>query len=103
MPSTHSLAALRRVPTPLLIVGGLHLAVIWAFLNGLQIHGLSAPTATVAEVIDDVPTRPEKPLPPAAEPREMKFTLPEIPVEISQPTEPQLTVKADHTTVPIIH
>jgi hypothetical protein len=30
MPSPNSLAALRLVPTPMLIVGGLHLAVLWA-------------------------------------------------------------------------
>jgi protein TonB len=78
MPSTHSLAALRRVPTPMLIVGGLHLAVIWALLNGLQIH--NAPSAGPDDITADVIDRPAPPVvtpqPLQFEPREFRFTEP---------------------------
>jgi periplasmic protein TonB len=101
MASPNSFAAVRRVPTPMLIVGGLHLAVIWAFLNGLQIHSSPTPPVTVAEVIDHAVPPPEKPLAATEEPRELKFTLPDIPVVIPQPTDPQLTVKGDDTAVTV--
>jgi periplasmic protein TonB len=78
MPSTHSLAALRRVPTPLVLVGGLHLAVIWALLNGLQIHNArsAGPDDITADVIDRPAPPVETPQPPQFEPREFRFTEP---------------------------
>lgn len=99
MPSPNSFAAVRRVPTPLLIVGGLHLAVIWALLNGLQIHSVSPPPVTVAEMIDPVAPPPEKPQPVTLLRHEMKFTLPEIRVVIPTLADPELTVTADDTAV----
>jgi protein TonB len=102
MPSPNSFAAVRRVPTPMLIVGGLHLAVIWAFLNGLQIHNAPAPPVTDARVIDQAVPPPEKPLPPTVKASEMKFILPQIPVVIPTPTDPLLTVTPDDTAVPIM-
>jgi protein TonB len=101
MPSPNSFAAVRRVPTPMLIVGGLHLAVIWAFLNGLQIHSVPPPSATVAEMIDEVAPPPEKPLQSTVKPSEMKFTLPQIPVVIPTATDPELTVRVDDTATVI--
>ena len=78
MPSSHSLATLRRVPTPLLLVGGLHLAVIWALLNGLQIHSTSALRA--ADLVADFPDRPPPPpttfQAPQVDPQDIKFTEP---------------------------
>jgi protein TonB len=79
MPSPSSLAVLRRVPTPLLIVGGLHLAVLWALLNGLQIHNAPrlSPNDIVAAVIDKPTPPPDVPLPRKFHPDEIKFTIPE--------------------------
>jgi periplasmic protein TonB len=81
MPSPNSLAVLRRVPTPLLLVGGLHLAVLWALLNGLQIHNAppQSPTDIVADVIDKPTPPPDAPLPRRFHPDEIKFTIPEQP------------------------
>ena len=81
MPSPNSLAALRRVPTPLLLVGGLHLAVLWALLNGLQIHNApsQAPTDIIADVVDK-PAPPEEAPPPAQfQPTELTFHDPGVP------------------------
>jgi periplasmic protein TonB len=89
MPSPHSLAALRRVPTPLALVGGIHLAVIWALLNGLQIH--SAPSATPDDITAEVIDRPvppvQTPQPPQFEPRDFKFTEPQPPPFVVDTTE----------------
>ena len=38
MQSSNSYVGLVRVPTRLLVVGGLHLAVVWALINGLHIR-----------------------------------------------------------------
>ena len=103
MPSTHSLAALRRVPTPLVLVGGLHLAVIWALLNGLQIH--NAPSVTPddikADVIDRQAPPPKTPPDPEVLTRQFKFTEPQPPPIILYTTEspPQLAID-DRPTPP---
>ena len=95
MPSPNSLAALRRVPTPLLLVGGLHLAVLWALLNGLQIHNAPplGPTDIVADVIDKPTPPPQAPLPQHFQPNEIKFTEPPPPivVDVSQPAPPVIS------------
>jgi periplasmic protein TonB len=79
MPSPNSFAALRRVPTPLVLVGGLHLAVIWALLNGLQIHDAASrsPTDIVVDFIDKPIPPLEAPRPQQFRPDEIKFTEPE--------------------------
>ena len=84
MPSPNSLAVLRRVPTPLLLVGGLHLAVIWALLNGLQIHNppSSSPNDIIADVLDKPVLPPEAPPPPLFEPTELQFHDPGVPVPV---------------------
>jgi periplasmic protein TonB len=103
MPSTHSLAALRRVPTPMLIVGGLHLAVIWALLNGLQIHNAqsASPDDITADVIDRPAPPVETPEPLQFEPRQFKFTEPQPPPFVVDATEstPPVTFD-DHPTPP---
>jgi protein TonB len=101
MPAPHSFAVVRRVPTPMLIVGGLHLAVIWAFLNGLQIHSVPAPPVTVAEMIDRVAQPPERLPTEKVQPHEIKFTLPQIPVVIPTLADPPLTTPQD-TGAPLI-
>lgn len=78
MPSSHSLATLRRVPTPLVLVGGLHLAVIWALLNGLQVH--SAASSRAPDLIADFTDRRPPPAttfqPPRVDTQVIKFTEP---------------------------
>ena len=96
MPSPNSIAVLRRVPTPLLLVGGLHLAVLWALLNGLQIHNAPSqgPTDIVAEFIDKPTPPPEAPLPRRFQPDEIKFTEPQPPpivVDVSQAAPPVIS------------
>jgi periplasmic protein TonB len=96
MSSTHSLAALRRVPTPMLIVGGLHLAVIWALLNGLQIH--NAPSASPDDITVDMIKRPAPPpdrrQPPQVQPREIKFTEPQPPRIVVDPATTESLTQA---------
>jgi protein TonB len=104
MPSTHSLAALRRVPTPLLIVGGLHLAVIWALLNGLQIHKAPSvsPDDITVDMVDRQPRPPKTPAPPDPRPLEFKFTEPQPPPFVVDTSEspPQVTID-DRPTPPL--
>ena len=93
MPSPNSLAVLRRVPTPLLLVGGLHLAVIWALLNGLQIRSAPAlsPSDMVIDFIDKPTPPPEVPLTQQFRPGEIKIKIPEsrpVVVDESQPVPP---------------
>ena len=61
-------SVLRRAPPSLLVVGGLHLVVLWALMNGLTIHPLTAPPKDmVVRMIDQAPPPSEKP--PTVEPR----------------------------------
>jgi len=58
---------LRRGPTSLLIVGGLHLVVFWALINAFHANRASAPRTDsniVADVIDSPRPPPEKFVPP---------------------------------------
>jgi protein TonB len=96
MSPSHSFAALRRVPTPMLIVGGLHLGVIWALLNGLQVHNAYrvAPDNMVVDVIERPTTPPEKPQPPDVRPSEIKFRVPEpVPQGLQDPIELPPTIQ----------
>ncbi len=43
-------AALRAVPTRLVVVAGLHVAAIWALINGLHLHALTSAVPPVSEV-----------------------------------------------------
>jgi protein TonB len=89
--------------------GGLHaiadLAVVWALLNGLQIH--NAPPSHAADIVADVIDAPP-PLadirPPEARPSEIKFIPPEVPpVTLTTDVDPVLTVKGDEPpTLPVI-
>jgi protein TonB len=80
--SSISYVGLRRVPTKLLLVGGLHLVVFWALLNAFNVHP-STPclcSNTVADVIDEPPP-PAEPIPlPNVTPTEVKFTVDPPPV-----------------------
>ena len=94
MPSPNSIAVLRRVPTPLLLVGGLHLAVVWALLNGLQIHNAPSqgPTDIIADVLD-------KPVLPVDAPPRQQFQ-PTV-LEFHDPGVPAVIPVVDTDTAPI--
>ncbi len=56
-------AALRAVPTRLVVVAGLHVAAIWALINGLHLHALTnlLPQASEATIIER-PATPTEPV-----------------------------------------
>ena len=62
MQSYNSYVGLRRVPTSLLLVGGLHLVVVWALINGLHVRltATAQPTDIVASVINTVKPPPQQ-------------------------------------------
>lgn len=64
--SISSRAALRVVPTRLVVVAGLHVAAIWALINGLHLHVLNniLPEPSDAKFIDQYPMPPESFTPP---------------------------------------
>lgn len=59
--SISSGAALRAVPTRLVLVTAVHVAAIWALINGLHLHALTnaLPQVSEATVIDQQPTPTE--------------------------------------------
>ena len=77
-------SVLRRAPPSLLMVGGLHLVVLWALMNGLNIHPLAAPSKDmVVRMIDQAPPPPDKPPTVEARTTEISFSPPTFkPVEI---------------------
>jgi periplasmic protein TonB len=103
MPSSNSLVTLRRVPTPLLIVGGLHLAVIWALLNALQLHNVTSlrPNDMVVHVIDQHAPPPKAPPPPEVEALKFKFTEPPPQPLVVETTEPAPEITLDDRRPPM--
>jgi len=93
MNSLSSSGAMRRVPTRLVLVGGIHLALVWALVSGLGSHTLplEAPRTTVRVIEQDAPP-PEKFTPDVSIPRdfEMRTVVPPPPVDlvISDPPPP---------------
>jgi protein TonB len=93
MNSLSSSSALRRVPTRLVLVGGIHLALIWALMSGLGLHvlRLEAPSTTV-RVIDQEAPPPEKFTPQVSLPQEayvMRTVMPPpVDIVISDPPPP---------------
>jgi protein TonB len=77
-------SVLRRAPPSLLVVGGLHLVVLWALMNGLTIHPLTAPPKDmVVRMIDQAPPPPDKPATREVRTAEINFSPPKFkPVEI---------------------
>ena len=77
-------SVLRRAPPSLLVVGGLHLVVLWALMNALNIHPLAAPSKDmVASVIDQALPPPVKPPTVEAHTTEINFSPPIFkPVEL---------------------
>jgi periplasmic protein TonB len=87
----------------MLIVGGLHLAVIWALLNGLQIHNAASPRPAdvVAKFIDRPAPHIETPEPEQFRPDQILFKEPQLPPIEVQTTEAPPTVTLD--SAPPLH
>ena len=65
MTSLSSSGALRRVPTRLVLVGGIHLALIWALMSGLGLHAFRVePPSTTVRMLDPDEPPPQKYIPP---------------------------------------
>jgi len=63
--STQGPGALRRVPTRLVLVAGVHLALIYALMTGLGVHAFRVePPSTTIRMLDPVVPPPEKFVPP---------------------------------------
>ena len=87
MLSSSSSAALRRVPTNLLLVGVLHLIVVWALINGLHIR-LSTPerpSDIVASMLDPAQPPPEHVIAPDVPQTQVNYTPAAIVPEILLP------------------
>jgi len=70
-------SVLRRAPPSLLMVGGLHLVALWALMNGLNIHPLTAQSKDmVVRMIDQAPPPPNKPPTVEARTTEINFSPP---------------------------
>ena len=76
MQSSNSYVGLTRVPTRLLVVGGIHLAVIWALINGLHVN--AEPPCLCANIVGDVLDAPPPPeetfIPPEPKTTPVSFT-----------------------------
>lgn len=85
MYSLSSPGAVRRVPTSLLLVVGLHVAALWALVNGLHVHVFTASAPqTEATVIDAPNPPPEKVIPPDPTVRQVTATLDQAPPVIPE-------------------
>jgi periplasmic protein TonB len=99
-------SSLRRVPTRLLLVVGLHLIVLWGLLNGLQIHssqGGQPPDMDITMI--DRPAPPVEKFAPRAPPElVIHFTPPVIKDLNLPPPEDQVIadVQREPTTLPSV-
>lgn len=87
----------------MLIVGGMHLAVIWALLNGLQIHNAPSPRPDDIEaaVIERPTPHIETPPPAPFQPNQVLFREPELPPVHVDTMEAPPTVTLD--SAPPLH
>lgn len=103
MQSYNSYVGLRRVPASLLLVGGLHLVVVWALINGLHVRLTAAaqPADVVASMIESVRPPPEPFTPPDVHQTQVNYTptnvVPVVPLPppdagptITMPSQPVL-------------
>jgi periplasmic protein TonB len=88
-------SVLRRAPPRLLVVGGLHLVVLWALINGLNSPPLAVRSKDMeATVIDPPPPPQQKPPAVEAQTSKIKFIPPEFkqvqlpPIDIDVPLPP---------------
>lgn len=96
MQSYNSYVGLRRVPASLLLVGGLHLVVVWALINGLHVRltAVAQPADVVASMIDTVRPQPEHFTPPDVPRAEIKLT--DQPPVVNELTE----INTDDPSIP---
>jgi protein TonB len=86
MYSLSSNEALRRVPTRLVLVAGLHLVVISALINGLHVRlGPAPPPAITGSVIETPAPTPEKFTPPPLTLSKTNVTLDQTPLPVFEP------------------
>lgn len=88
MQSYNSYVGLRRVPASLLLVGGLHLVVVWALINGLHVRFTAAaqPADVVASMIEVVRPPPEPFTPPDVHQTQVNYTPTAVVPEVPLPT-----------------
>lgn len=97
MQSSNSYVGLTRVPTRLLVVGGIHLAVVWALINGLHIRTGAAdgPGDITTQFLEQERPAPETIIPPAVPRTTIKLTeqplLPDVPNIINTDSDTAIT------------
>jgi periplasmic protein TonB len=102
------LHAVIQVPTRLLVVGGLHVAVIWALINGLHVPvgAFIKPTHTTATLITEDPAPPPALTPPTVKTTAVAFRPdpPRVIIETNTPSEiaiapPPADIQGDGGTI----
>jgi periplasmic protein TonB len=95
MQSSNSYVGLTQVPTRLLVVGGLHVAVIWALINGLHVPmgAFTKPTHTTATFITEDPAPLPVLTPPIVKTTAVAFRPdpPRLIIETNTPGETAIT------------
>jgi protein TonB len=87
--SFNSYIVLTRIPTRLLVVGGIHLAVVWALINGLHVD--AEPPCLCSNIVVDMIDAPPPPqdtfIPPEPKTTPVSFTpdpkVPPVPIDIN--------------------
>jgi periplasmic protein TonB len=100
-PSSSS-SALRRIPTRLLLVVGLHLIVLWALVNGLKIHSSQSGQPSDMDVtMIDRPAPPVDKFAPAAPPElVIHFVAPEIKdLNLPPPPDAPAVAEVEHGSI----
>ena len=107
MQSSNSYVGLTRVPTRLLVVGGIHLAVVWALINGLQMRTApEKPTPFTVTMSDDTPRPPEQVPTPDVPARQVNYIPTPVVAEFPPETpdrERTITVPTDAVPPPTLH
>ncbi len=94
---------LRRLPGSVLLIGGFHLAVLWALVSALHIHNSSKPPADMQMAVIDAPKPPTPPpFTPADPGRRITMSPDPIPPTIGPlpPDDPPLTTPEAPITLP---
>lgn len=107
MQSSNSYVGLTRVPTRLLVVGGIHLAVVWALINGLQMRTVTEkPTPFTVTMADETPLPTQQIPPPDVHETQVNYiptpVVPEFPPETLD-RETTITVPTDAMPPPTPH
>lgn len=108
MQSSNSYVGLVRVPTRLLVVGGLHLAVVWALINGLHVHaGVTEKPTDITGTFFDPPAAPVDKTPtPDIHPVQFNYIPTPVPIDFTPPApdpDTTITVPTDEIPPPVMH